>query len=146
MKPETRARQTHQITHGPYGCGIVSVKRRRSTKSYIPGQNPWDCTEPGKLRFTSTYPVVKQNLFQVCNIPINAGSQRVTKTKKKGYTTLKVQVVGALFRQGNDQIAPRRGNGLSHIPLQPCHSVKNVPHLGIIPFQVTCGPVLTLSH
>ena len=45
---------------------------------------------------------------------------------KKGYTTLKVQVVGTLFRQGNDQVASRRGNGLSGIPLQPCHSVKKL--------------------
>lgn len=67
---------------------------------------------------------MKQNLFQDCNIPTNAEFQRVIQTEEKGHTTLKVQVVGVLFRQGNDQVAPRRGNGLSSIPLQPRHSVK----------------------
>ena len=74
--------------------------------------------------------MVKQNLFQDCNIPTNPKFQRVFRAKEKEYTTLKVQVVVALLRQGNDQVAPRRGNGLSSIPLQPRHSVKKF---------LTCG-------
>lgn len=74
--------------------------------------------------FTSTYPVVKQNLFQVCNMPTHAEFRRAIRTKENGHTTLKVQVVGTLFRQCDDQVSPRRGNGLSSIPLQTRHPVK----------------------
>ncbi len=118
------------MDHTAAGGVDVSVERRRSAESYIPGQNPGDCTVPGKLRFTSTYPVVKQNLFQDCNIPRDDELERVMGPKKHGNTTLKVQVVSALFGHRNNQVATRRGNGLSKTPLQPLHALKTF---------LTCG-------
>jgi hypothetical protein len=108
----------------------VSAERRQNRESYVPGQNPGVRAVPGKLMDTSTYPVVKQNLFQDCNIPGNLDLQSVTRTKTNAHTTLKVQVVVALFCHGNDQFPPRRGNGLSCILSHPRHFVKTF---------LTCG-------
>jgi hypothetical protein len=82
-----RTRQTHYIAHGPCGCEKSALKKTIQAIG-LPGQKPATLLEPGKLTDTSTYPVVKQNLFQDCNIPRSALSQRIARTTKERHIPL----------------------------------------------------------
>ncbi len=63
-----------QLTRLPILHTAVECQRheRVNRRNSAPGQKPGVCVVPGRLRDTSTYPVVKQNLFQDCNIPEEA--------------------------------------------------------------------------
>ena len=70
------------------------------------------------------------------------------RNQKKGTYTRRGcgQFVVALFCHGDKQVSPRCSNGLSRILSQTCQFIKDIAHLWVIPFRVTCWPVLMLFN